>query len=113
MLKTAPPVSWKNHKKKKLFLSSWRISLKQKNIFNNMEYVGFDRAMKEIGEMKLKAVALTLTPSGDGLLKVALTKDVPRGAALPLWFSSEAAALLGLPFLNFSHIRGNDLHPRL
>ena len=53
--------------------------LETKNIFNNMEYVGFDRAMKEIGEMKLKAVALTLTPSGDGLLKVALTKDVPSG----------------------------------
>ena len=112
MLKTAPPVSWKNHKKKVVSIIMEN-KLETKNIFNNMEYVGFDRAMKEIGEMKLKAVALTLTPSGDGLLKVALTKDVPRGAALPLWFSSEAAALLGLPFLNFSHIRGNDLHPRL
>ena len=32
--------------------------LETKNIFNNMEYVGFDRAMKEIGEMKLKAVEM-------------------------------------------------------
>ena len=40
-----------------MFLSSWRLSLKQK-YFNNMEYVGFDRAMKEIGEMKLKAVEM-------------------------------------------------------
>ena len=57
MLKTAPPVSWKNHKKKIVSIIMEN-KLETKNIFNNMEYVGFDRAMKEIGEMKLKAVEM-------------------------------------------------------
>ena len=35
--------------------------------------------------------ALTLTPSSDGLLKVALTKDVPRGAALLIRRSASKA----------------------
>lgn len=38
-------------------------------------------------------------------LRVTLTRAVKAGETPPLWFSSEVAAQLGLPFLNFSHIR--------
>lgn len=40
------------------------------------------------------------------LLQLAVSKAIPKGGELRLWFSSEVAAHLGLPFLNFSHIRG-------
>ncbi|XP_071521015.1 uncharacterized protein Prdm13 [Panulirus ornatus] len=43
--------------------------------------------------------------AGKTTLKVTLTRTVKAGETPPLWFSSEVAAQLGLPFLNFSHIR--------
>nr|XP_045625130.1 histone-lysine N-methyltransferase MECOM-like [Procambarus clarkii] len=42
---------------------------------------------------------------GGPTLRVTLTRTVKEGETPPLWFSSEVAAHLGLPFLNFSHIR--------
>ena len=57
MRKTTPPVSWKNHKREIVSIIMEN-KLETKNIFNNMEYVGFDRATKEIGEMRLKAVEM-------------------------------------------------------
>ncbi|KAK7074720.1 PR domain zinc finger protein 13 [Halocaridina rubra] len=38
-------------------------------------------------------------------LRLTLTRLIKAGETLPFWFSSEVAAQLGLPFLNFSHIR--------
>ncbi|XP_042213069.1 zinc finger protein 574-like [Homarus americanus] len=43
--------------------------------------------------------------AGRTALRVTLTRVVKEGETPPLWFSSEVAAQLGLPFLNFSHIR--------
>ncbi|CAL4068237.1 unnamed protein product, partial [Meganyctiphanes norvegica] len=39
-------------------------------------------------------------------LRLTLTKALRPGDTPTMWFSSEVAAMLGLPFLNFSHIKG-------
>ena len=39
-------------------------------------------------------------------IQVTLTKDLKAGETPKLWFSSEVASQLDLPFLNFSHIVG-------
>ncbi|XP_066965500.1 PR domain zinc finger protein 13-like [Macrobrachium rosenbergii] len=44
-------------------------------------------------------------PKGPRALRLTLTRTLKAGEGLALWFSSEVAANLGLPFLNFSHIR--------
>ncbi|XP_064079750.1 LOW QUALITY PROTEIN: PR domain zinc finger protein 13-like [Macrobrachium nipponense] len=42
---------------------------------------------------------------GPRALRLTLTRALKAGEGLALWFSSEVAANLSLPFLNFSHIR--------
>ncbi|XP_047738568.1 zinc finger and BTB domain-containing protein 17-like [Hyalella azteca] len=41
-------------------------------------------------------------------LQLVVSKAIPRGGIPRLWFSSEVASQLGLPFLNFSHVRGKE-----
>lgn len=57
--------------------------------------------------MHAEAATLTYThQEGQEMLRLTLTKALNEGETPPLWFSSEVAAQLGLPFLNFSHVRG-------
>ncbi|KAK8385579.1 hypothetical protein O3P69_016387 [Scylla paramamosain] len=58
-------------------------------------------------DVHAEAATLTYTHhEGEARLRVTLTKEVKAGSTPHLWFSSEVAANLGLPFLNFSHVRG-------
>lgn len=60
-------------------------------------------------DVHAEAATLSFVHSGQGeaaTLRATLTRAVKVGETPPLWFSSEVAAQLGLPFLNFSHIKG-------
>ncbi|XP_050719527.1 PR domain zinc finger protein 13-like [Eriocheir sinensis] len=58
-------------------------------------------------DVHAEAATLTYThQDGHEMLRLTLTKALKEGDTPPLWFSSEVAAQLGLPFLNFSHVRG-------
>ncbi|XP_042888085.1 sal-like protein 3 [Penaeus japonicus] len=59
-------------------------------------------------DVHAEAATLSFVHSGQGeaaTLRATLTRAVKVGETPPLWFSSEVAAQLGLPFLNFSHIK--------
>ena len=61
-----------------------------------------------IPENSIPAVKLENKLPLSSFLVVTLKHDVQKGDTPRLWFSSEVAEQMGLPFLNFSHIRGME-----
>ena len=77
-------------------LSGWlsRISLAQ-DVHSESATLSYSQTASAFQSKEDEGVTLVIT----------LKKDLRTGETPALWFSSEVAANLGIPFLNFTHIK--------